>query len=362
MANLWPPLSVIESDLAEAVAETSSPPACKETIDEVGAKTHTTAIMPDFMQAMVARKVAAQSAEFAETPTAGQVRATSQIIDAEGKPGKRLNKPYAILLDQNESGDVWRGWMVASETDYASYWDMLLDDRDLPFDPLAGMVQIWNPVRCRLPADSRPIAQLSAERLEAVRDLARDFGTPQSIDDTPRPGFVAPRHASSGAVVLAGTLLGDAHDLRRAYQTLYLELAQEISRAVQPSNVSVLKPKKPLLWMKPALAIAATVLLVQGIVIQQLLGPHAPGLPSEDLTRGLVVPQDKLLINVYFKPTAQEMQIRKLLNDVKGRIVSGPGEHGEYQILIAKEQSEQTIDTMSHSEIVDSVTRREGSK
>ena len=356
MTKLWPPLPVIESNLGElAESEVSS---ARPTISDSEAMPHTTAVMPDFIQALVARRVAAQSAGFAVAPTAGQVRVSGEIRAADGHTVKRLRKPFAVLLDTKAEGDLWSGWLVTSETDYASYWDMLLDHRDEPFDPLAGMVLIWNPVRCLLPSDSRALAQLSAERMEAVRELARDFNSHATIDDKPRPGFIGARSTSSGVVVLTGTVLGDAHDPRRTYQTLYQRLGQEVTQALQASNVAVLAPRKQSMWMKPALAIAATILLVQGIVIQQLLGPRPPGgSESGDLTRGIPVQLDGVLLDIFFKPTAQEMQIRKLLSQVRGKIVSGPGENGDYQIAIPRDKSEEAIITLSRSEIVDAVAK-----
>ena len=105
----------------------------------------------------------------------------------------------------------WSGWLVAPETDDASAWDLLLDhDVDDPFDPLAGMVQVWNPLVCCLAAEAPLLAALTEERLAAVRAVAAAF---PHLDEemSPRPGFVAPRPVG-GHLVLIGTPLGDSRE------------------------------------------------------------------------------------------------------------------------------------------------------
>lgn len=358
MRSLWPPLEVIKASLVGVTQaerdKQASPPA--PVPDGDTSMQQDAAAMPAFMKDLIARRVATQTAALPVAPMPGQIRACDEIRNAAGVATKHLRKPITMLLDQQIDGNTWAGWLVTSETDYATYWDMLLDDRDQPFDPLAGMIQIWNPTRCVVPTDSRAFGQLSNERLEMARQMALDFKANAKIEDKPRPGFVAMRSTSTGMTVLTGTPLGSSNDPRRAYQQLYQALAREMSDAIAPSNVAVLAPRKQSAWLKPAFAIAATILVVQGIVIQQLLGPRTPvGIETGDLTRGVPVQQDKVVIEVFFKPTSQEMEIRKLLTQVRGKIVSGPGEYGDYQVAVPKADVESAMQAMSASGIVDSV-------
>ncbi len=338
MRSLWPPLEVIKASLVGVTQaereKQASPPA--PVPDGDTSMQQDAAAMPAFMKDLIARRVATQTAALPVAPMPGQIRACDEIRNAAGVATKHLRKPITMLLDQQIDGNTWAGWLVTSETDYATYWDMLLDDRDQPFDPLAGMIQIWNPTRCVIPTDSHALGQLSNERLEMARQMALDFKANAKIEDEPRPGFVAMRSTSTGMTVLTGTPLGSSNDPRRAYQQLYQALAREMSDAIAPSNVAMLAPRKQSAWLKPAFAIAATILVVQGIVIQQL--------------------QDKVVIEVFFKPTAQEREIRKLLTQVKGKIVSGPGEYGDYQVAVPKADVEGAMRAMSASGIVDSAS------
>ena len=77
-----------------------------------------------------------------------------------------------MLLDSPQDEHRWLGWLVAAETDYATDRDVLLEPVDEPFDPLAGMVQTWNPLAVDIRQGSRVLAQLSKNRLAAIREVA----------------------------------------------------------------------------------------------------------------------------------------------------------------------------------------------
>lgn len=179
--------------------------------------------MPRWLRERIAQRVQARAARFSETPTAGQIRAIKRVVGPQGPLDWDLPRPLAVCLDSPYSGhrDIWYGWLVSPETDYASYWDILLEEDDGPRDPLAGMIQLWNPTYCYLPSTGRVLAQLAPERLAALRAAAAEFLGGDVPTLAPRPGHVAVRNTLGGHTVVTGTPLGDSDDPRWRYRTLY---------------------------------------------------------------------------------------------------------------------------------------------
>ncbi|OAD20568.1 hypothetical protein THIOM_003722, partial [Candidatus Thiomargarita nelsonii] len=125
-----------------------------------------TTALPAFLREQIRRRRKVLSAQFSPVPTAGQILRIDEIRGPSGLLDWDLPRPLAALLGEpTETADVWYGWMVTSETDYATDWDMLLEPEDEPFDPIAGMIQIWNPVYIYLPSTSRILAELKPARL-----------------------------------------------------------------------------------------------------------------------------------------------------------------------------------------------------
>jgi hypothetical protein len=138
--------------------------------------------------------------------------------------------PLHVLLDAPaEAPAVWHGWLVSAETEYAGWWDFVLQEQDAPFDPEAAMVQLWNPCvfTCRW---RRALSgNLSPARLQAVRSLAADFAVAEAPADIAAwPGRVASRTTSAGLRVTTGSPLGNEHDARHRYQQLYFEAAEAV--------------------------------------------------------------------------------------------------------------------------------------
>jgi hypothetical protein len=187
---------------------------------------------------MIRRRVAASGHSFSGVPTPGQILSIERVVGPDGDLGWDLARPLAVLIESHsvrENGsefrDVWYGWMVAPETDYATWWDFVLGAEDEPFDPLAGVVQVWNPVYVYLKSTNpnRILAELRPARLQAVRALAEEYLTAAEPDpDEARPGFVALRETLGGLPVLTGTPLSGPDDPRWRYQELYHEAAEAI--------------------------------------------------------------------------------------------------------------------------------------
>lgn len=187
--------------------------------------------MPAHLLDLIRRRVAAHSLVSSPIPVPGQiVRVEAIVTPRSGQLDAVLMAPLHVILDAPAEAEViWHGWLVAGETDYAGWWDFVLQDQDAPFDPEAAMVQLWNPVRLYLPQAARVVGSLSPTRLQAVRSLAGDFaiGEPPT-EISPWPGRVASRATSAGFRVVTGSPLGGEADLRHRYQQIYFEAAEAV--------------------------------------------------------------------------------------------------------------------------------------
>ena len=162
-----PEWAEFQADLQESRSQTESLP------DE----SHPPPIIPENIQDLIRRRVSANALSAALLPNPGQIVAVEKIVTP--RPGQLdaiMQAPLHVLLDAPaEAPAVWHGWLVSAETDYASWWDFVLQEQDAPFDPEAAMVQVWNPVRLYLPMATKVVGQLSPARFQAVRSLAADF-------------------------------------------------------------------------------------------------------------------------------------------------------------------------------------------
>jgi len=193
---------------------------------------------PLFIKDLINRRCATQNASFDPLPTEGQILRIDQVKDPKQQLDWQLGSPLAVLLDSptEASADLWHGWLVSPDTDYADYWDVLLEPCDEPFDPLAGMVQIWNPVCLWIPQANQVIGQISLARVQAIRAVASEFLCTETINDTTNPGFISSRNTLHGYRVLTGTPLGDENDPRHTYQNLYHTVAKAIK---EPARIAL---------------------------------------------------------------------------------------------------------------------------
>lgn len=341
--QLIPALSVIEQDLF-GKSDQDCGCATKPDLREANS-TDATTEMPAFIRDAIHRRVATNAVLDSSQPLAnGQIRQLSKVQDRSGQVSRSLNRPVAFLLDQlEETGQCWSGWLVASEVDYATAWDVLLEaETDEPFDPSAGMVQLWNPLHCPVSSDAKLLAQMSPERMTALREIAAVFPH-GSFNDEPQPGIVAPRLIANHSV-LTGTPLGGADDERRTYQSLYQQLSREIDQGELSAKVVALPTRSAQLaptatsrrkgwWM----AIAASIMVIQagviGLLIQhqgqetdywegRFAGSKAernapPGVRgSISRKEDIAVPQGALLLVFSFKPETRAIDLDKALREL----------------------------------------------
>ena len=259
MLKLSPPLSVIESNLFDpsfdqlrrwSAADSPQPPTDPDCQERLHAWTHIQTTIPDSpaalaptpMPAHLAAKIRQRLAVSEQArplqPEPGLIVRLDRAMGPHGPLDWDMPQPLAVLLaEPTEKPDLWYGWLMAWETDYAGPWDLILDDQDTPLDPLAAMVQVWNPVHLYWPAASAVLGWLQPERLATVRNLALDLGTAAPPTGSARPGTLVQRTTSSGHLVLTGTPLGTADDPRRRYRELYFAaagLVRDMARQAVP--------------------------------------------------------------------------------------------------------------------------------
>lgn len=230
--TLHPSLSELENALfapLAAVDQDAGPPPAAP--DSAAAGDEPLVSPPSWLAAMIDRRVTAEAAYGrGRMPAAGQIVRVSRARDGAGQP-LELARPFAVLLNEPAEHGLWYGWCCAPDLDWATAFDLLLEPDDEPFDPLAGMVQLWNPVYVQPGDCDRVLAVLSPERLAAVRSLAMDFVTGAVPGTSPMPGWMDTRTLASGHVVLTGTPLGGGDDPRHEYQHLYHHAAEVALRA-----------------------------------------------------------------------------------------------------------------------------------
>lgn len=217
--------------LSDKVIETDSVAA-----DDVVGDTDAVALSP-FLAEMIERRVFTQTKYAGDIePAPGQIRLIDRTTGPDGADLEwDMNYPLAVLLfGETEDDDIWYGWMVSGEPDYAGYWDVLLEEADEPYDPLAAIVQLWNPVYIYIRSTGSVLGQLSASRLDALATVYGDFLAGERPGAThARPGTLVNRLNSAGVSVLTGTPMGTHNDPRMRYQDVYFAAAGMVKDVAQ---------------------------------------------------------------------------------------------------------------------------------
>jgi hypothetical protein len=306
--ELLPPLATIESGLFSSVGESRVPAAGSLPV------------------AGVTQASAPGSPPFA----AGQIRRIAAHLDDQGRALRTLARPVAMLLDQPAGAcGLWSGWLVATEVDYATAWDLLLESEGDRFvAPFPAMVQVWNPLQCRLAGDAELLATLPAQRLEAVRAVAALF---PCLAEAPQPGGVAER-ILAGHRVLTGSPLGGGDDERRAYQSLYLQLAWEFSAGGATANVAAsrsLSPPRGRGW----LLLAAAIVALQAAIIAHLMSG------ASDANRSPAV----VALSFSWRPEVQQRDVDLALQQANPDQITLHREQGaiRYQIRLGRARGEE---------------------
>jgi hypothetical protein len=150
-----------------------------------------------------------------------------------------------VLLDRVVQGKQWAGWLAASESNWASSFDVLLEPCDDPFEPMFGVIQVWNPVTVYWSEDvqARIVCEISATRLAAIRAVALECAAGLMVPTPVEPGRIALRSAGGAFSVLTGTPLGP-QDLRHDYQNAYRTVAARLMALQLTRRVSQIEKKR----------------------------------------------------------------------------------------------------------------------
>lgn len=239
---LWPPLEVLNREFSGHAADEEMAP-----VSDQGAAEPSTGLppvaasVPDDVRAVLDRIASTRRHYRGRIPQTGDVvRVSLPCIDAGAEA---VAAGFLLDREAEAKAGLWEGWMVSPEVDYAGPWDVLLDAHDGPADPLAGMVQCWHRIRVTLPETPQLLAQLSPERMLAIRAVATE-SLLQSTDrlGPPAAGRVGLRTTLDGHVVVTGQPEFGRHDPRHGYQTLYQRLAATPGWRDQPPHRPAGKP------------------------------------------------------------------------------------------------------------------------
>src|SRR6185369_7197144 len=113
-----------------------------------------------------------------------------------------------------------------------------------------------------------------------------------------------------------------------------LDKVMQRIRGPQPTFTERLRGFFDLIGARPATAFAglAIIALQAGAIVSLMQSPHddADGLRA---TRATAVKEGPML-KINFAPDAKEAEIRHLLMSVQGRLAGGPGQLGDYYVVV----------------------------
>ena len=373
--ELWPPLGLIRStfvpDEGMAVA------AASDTSAMTG---------PGAGMRSAAAPAAEADAQDLLLPLAELARrreaVAARAFPARWAPGRLVSvlhegRLLGVLLDKCVQGELWQGWLAASETDWAGAFDVLLEPEDEPFEPMFGLIQTWNALTLRQTPQlcARVLGEVSATRLAAIRAVHDEWAAALPLAIEPEPGRIALRTAGGVFPVLSGTPLG-SDDPRADYQALYREVARPLaaaSTAAQPlSPPSALKSAPGdvgggLLdrlrgWfaadrlVRPAFAVLALVVVVQNVGLfgarpddEEVRFRSPPALPA-------AVSAPELLVQ--WKPGVRMDETGPLLRSIPAELVGGPDAQGRWRVRLADPVGGMAL--LSASPLVESVAPPSG--
>ncbi|MCC7598705.1 hypothetical protein IGS61_14500 [Janthinobacterium sp. FW305-129] len=326
-------MTALTPSLAIVAARLPSPPSSAELLDaDVAGDTpdwRGIAVPEHLMQRFARRSDAA--------PLAGRPIAGGQIHLLARCPGFG-----AVLLDVWDSTrQRWRGWLVTPDASYADACGLVVEERDAPADPRAGLVLCDMPVTVAVTDLGACLGVFSQERLQAARWLETHG---RANGAAAAPGVIARVALPGGDYALTGTPLSSelGKDGRVAYRQLLRQGLQQLQIAPADAAASQLTPIKAAnanRWLKIVTAVAASVMVVQSAWLflpkdQAVVGnaefrngaPQRSGVETGVRTR------------VLFRAEASEAEIRAWLQREQLEIVAGPDTLGAFTVLSRNRQ------------------------
>ena len=323
-------MTALTPSLAIVAARLPSPPSSAELLDgEVAGDTpdwRGVAVPEHLLQRFERRSDAA--------PLAARPIAGGQIHLLARRPGFG-----AVLLDAWDSTrQRWRGWLVTPDTAYADACGLVVEERDAPADPRAGLVLCDMPVALAVTDLGACLGVFSQERLQAARWLelhGRANGAAAA------PGVIARVALPGDDYALTGTPLSSelGKDGRVAYRQLLRQGLQQLqiasADAVAPAT-SPVKAANANRWLKIVTAVAASVMVVQSAWL--FLPKEGAVVGNAEFRSGGSGVETGVRTRVLFRAEATEAEIRTWLQREQLEIVAGPDTLGAFTVLSRNRQ------------------------
>lgn len=323
-------MTALTPSLAIVAARLPSPPSSADLLDaDVSGDTPDWRgiAVPEHLMERFARR--SDAAPLAARPIAG-----GQIHLLARRPGFG-----AVLLDAwDSSRQRWRGWLVTPDASYADACGLVVEQRDAPADPRAGLVLCDMPVTLAVTDLGACLGVFSQERLQAARWL-ETHGRANAA--TAAPGVIARVAVPGDDYALTGTPLSSelGKDGRVAYRQLLRQGLQQLQIASADALAPVAKPMQAAnasRWLKLVTAVAASVMVVQSAWL--FLPKEGAVVGNAEFRNGGSGVETGVRTRVLFRAEATEAEIRTWLQREQLEIVAGPDTLGAFTVLSRNRQ------------------------
>ncbi|MCA1862438.1 hypothetical protein LE191_20230 [Janthinobacterium sp. HSC-3S05] len=324
-------MTALTPSLAIVAARLPSPPSSTELLDgEVAGDT------PDWRGIAVPEHVMQRFARRSDAaPLAGRPIAGGQIHLLARRPGFG-----AVLLDAWDSTrQRWRGWLVTPDASYADACGLVVEERDAPADPRAGLVLCDMPVTLAVTDLGACLGVFSQERLQAARWLERHG---RANGATAAPGVIARVALPGDDYALTGTPLSSelGKDGRVAYRQLLRQGLQQLqialADAAAPAAKVPMQAANANRWLKLVTAVAASVMVVQSAWL--FLPKEGAVVGNAEFRNGGSGVETGVRTRVLFRAEATEAEIRTWLQREQLEVVAGPDTLGAFTVLSRNRQ------------------------
>ena len=245
----------------------------------------------------------------------------------------------AVLLDAwDSSRQRWRGWLVTPDASYADACGLVVEERDAPADPRAGLVLCDMPVVVAVTDLGACLGVFSQERLQAARWLEAHG---RANGAAAAPGVIARVALPGDDYALTGTPLSSelGKDGRVAYRQLLRQGLQQLQIAsadvaAPQTTVPIAMPMRAAnanRWLKLVTAVAASVMVVQSAWL--FLPKDQAVVGNAEFRNGGSGVETGVRTRVLFRAEATEAEIRTWLQREQLEIVAGPDTLGAFTLL-----------------------------
>ncbi|PJC97721.1 hypothetical protein GQ37_014455 [Janthinobacterium sp. BJB1] len=323
-------MTALTPTLAIVAARLPSPPPSIEVLDADVAGTTPDwrgIAVPEHLMERFARR--SDAAPLAARPIAG-----GQIHLLAPCPGFG-----AVLLDAWDSAQQrWRGWLVTPDASYADACGLVVEERDAPADPRAGLVLCDMPVTVAVTDLGACLGVFSQERLQAARWLETHG---RANGAAAAPGVIARVALPGDDYGLTGTPLSSelGKDARVVYRQLLRQGLQQLQIAPADAAAPQMTPIKPAnasRWLKIVTAVAASVMVVQSAWL--FLPKDQAVVGNAEFRNGGSGVETGVRFRVLFRAEATEAEIRTWLQREQLEIVAGPDTLGAFTLLSRNRQ------------------------